>query len=320
MNPVAVAAFGGAATGTGVLVLVRQLRPARIPLTTALGRLERTPQRTTIAQGAESPSVDGLVDRWQQFGRWLADRPLGRPLPTVDLAVLDLDPGVFCLRKIAMALFGLLLPGLTAAALAVTGVDTSLALPAGLGLLLGVAFFFAPDLVVHGQAVEARQAFSAAVGAYLDLVALERAADGGPAEALTRAATVGDSWAFARIRQALDRARLAGTPAWQALAALADTVGVDDLRDLADILTAAGDDGAAVYDALTAKAASLRTRQLSAAKAAANTASEKLTPASPASSACNPPTLPAKGLLYAHPALARRPHRTPRRPAHHPTA
>jgi pilus assembly protein TadC len=277
VNPVAVAAFGGAATGAGVLVLVRQLRPARIPLTTALDRLERTPKRTAIAHAVDSPSVDGLVDRWQQFGRWLADRPLGRPIPTADLAVLDLDPGAFCLRKIGMAIFGLLLPGLTAAALVVTGVDVAPVLPAGLGLALAVAFLFAPDLVVHGQAAEAREAFSAAVGAYLDLVALERAADGAPAEALTRAAAVADSWPFRRIRQALDRARLAGTPPWQALAALASEVGVDDLRDLADILTVAGDDGAAVYDALTAKAASLRTRQLSAAKAAANTASEKLT-------------------------------------------
>ena len=277
MNPVAVAAFGGAATGTGVLVLVRQLRPARIPLTAALDRLERTPQRNLVSQHVDTSGKDGFADRWQQLGRWLAGRPLGRPIPTADLAVLDLDPGGFCLRKVGMALFGLLLPGLTAALVTTSGIAVAPVLPAGLGLVLAVGFFFAPDLVLHGQAAEARETFSAAVGAYLDLVALERAADGAPAEALTRAAAVADSWPFRRIRQALDRARLAGAPPWQALASLAAEVGVDDLRDLADILTVAGDDGAAVYDALTAKAASLRTRQLSAAKAAANTASEKLT-------------------------------------------
>ena len=59
------------------------------------------PQRTTIAQGIETPSVDGLVDRWQQFGRWLAARPLGRPIPTADLAVLDLDPARFASAKSA---------------------------------------------------------------------------------------------------------------------------------------------------------------------------------------------------------------------------
>ncbi len=75
----------------------------------------------------------------------------------------------------------------------------------------------------------------------------------------------------------MEQARLAGTPPWETLAAVAGEIGVDDLADLADILAAAGDDGAAVYDALTAKAASLRSRQLAAAKAAANTASEKLT-------------------------------------------
>ena len=101
MNPVAVAAFGGATAGAGVLLLLRQLRPARIPLTTALDRLERPFQRTVIAAGVEAPHVDGFADRWGQLGRWLAVRPLGRPIPTADLAVLDMDPGVFCLRKSA---------------------------------------------------------------------------------------------------------------------------------------------------------------------------------------------------------------------------
>ena len=281
MTPVALAAAGGAVAGGGILLLVRQFRPARIPLATALHRLGQPDSRSVAATRAADGRPEGVAGRWQQLGRWLAGRsmgrPPGRPIPIADLAVLDVDPAAFCLRKVAMAVFGLLLPGLTAAAVSVTGVAVTPMLPAGLGLALGVVFYFAPDLVVHGQAAEARQAFSAAVGAYLDLVALERAADGAPAEALTRAAGVADSWPFRRIRQTLEQARLGGTPPWQALATLAETVGVDDLRDLADILTVAGDDGAAVYDALTAKAASLRGRQLAAAKAAANTASEKLT-------------------------------------------
>ena len=123
--------------------------------------------------------------------------------------------------------FGLLLPGLTAAALVVAGSDVAPVLPAGLGLALGVGSSCSGSGRVR-RAAEAREAFSAAVGAYLDLVALERAADGAPAEALARAAAVADSWPFRRIRQALDRARLAGTPPWQALATLAAEVGVDD--------------------------------------------------------------------------------------------
>jgi pilus assembly protein TadC len=137
--------------------------------------------------------------------------------------------------------------------------------------------FFAPDLVVRSQAQEARARFRRAVGSYLDLVALERGADGGPAEALTRAAEVAHGREFRRIGDALVAARLRGATPWQALSELAAEVGVEELADLADVIALAGDDGAAVADTLTAKATALRTRQLAESAAAANTASEKLT-------------------------------------------
>jgi len=54
-------------------------------------------------------------------------------------------------------------------------------------------------------------------------------------------------------------------------------MGVEELRDLADIIALAGDDGAAVYDTLVAKAAGLRARALADAEAAANAASERMT-------------------------------------------
>lgn len=274
MTPVAMAAVGGAAAGGGVLLLTRAIRPARVPLTTALERLQQPASPRPIRP---NESVASVASRARRFGGWLALHPVGLPVPTADLAILEMPVEDFWLRKAVMAVFGLLLPGLTAAAVTAAGIHLSFVVPAELGLLFAAGFFFAPDLVVRSQANEARETFSAAVGAYLDLVALERAADGAPAEALTRAATVADSWPFRRLRQALEQARLAGTPPWETLAAVAGEIGVDDLADLADILAAAGDDGAAVYDALTAKAASLRSRQLAAAKAAANTASEKLT-------------------------------------------
>jgi len=149
--------------------------------------------------------------------------------------------------------------------------------PAAAGVAGGLLGFVSPDLAVRARARGAREAFRHAVGAYLDLVALERAADGGPAEALHRAAAVGQAWTFVRIQEALDRARLSGEPPWAALAALAAEMGVDDLRDLADIIALAGDDGAAVYDTLVAKAAGLRARALADAEAEANAASERMT-------------------------------------------
>ena len=124
----------------------------------------------------------------------------------------------FVVSKLVMALYGLLLPGVLGTVLLLLGVGLPVVLPAGVCLLTAAAFFFAPDLVVRSQAAERRAAFKRSVGAYLDLVALERGADGGPADALTRAAAVGDGWAFRLLSDALVTARISGEPPWTALA------------------------------------------------------------------------------------------------------
>ena len=53
-------------------------------------------------------------------------------------------------------------------------------------------------------------------------------------------------------------------------------MGVAELGDLADIMRLSGEDGAAVYTTLRARAASLRSQLLSADAAAANAASEHM--------------------------------------------
>jgi pilus assembly protein TadC len=197
-----------------------------------------------------------------------------------------------------MGLYGLLLPGVLVSVLFLLGVRLPVTLPLGACLLAGLALFFAPDLVIRAQASERRQEFRRAVGAYLNLVALERGADGGPADALTRAAAVGDGWAFQSLSDALVTARVSGEAPWIALASLAARVGVGDLSDLADVVAVAGDDGAAIATTLAAKAEALRAEQLADSRAAANAASEKL-------------TLPSVALAFAflllicYPALAR---------------
>ena len=220
-------------------------------------------------------------------------------LPDADLALLRRGPGrVPAAQGHHSALVAFLAPAAALSALALVGLRLPVVVPLGVALGAGLVGFLAPDLAVRSRARTAREEFRRAAGAYLDLVALERAADGGPAEALHRAAEVAHGWAFVRIRDALDHARLAGRPPWEALADLAAEVGVPDLADLADIVALAGDDGAAVYDTLLAKAAALRNRTRADAQAAANAASERM-------------TLPAVLLgvafliLVAYPALAR---------------
>ena len=285
MSPYLPELIGGAVAGAGLAVAVAALVPAPPDLRASIARLHG-PSRPSLETG--TGTVRRLVSR-------LAER---LPTPIADLQVLDRSPERFVWSKVVMGLYGLMLPGVLGGGLVLLGLRVPVALPLGASLLAGLALFFAPDLVIRAQASERRQEFRRAVGAYLNLVALERGADGGPADALTRAAAIGDGWAFRSVSDALVTARVSGEAPWTALAGLATRVGVSDLSDLADVVAVAGDDGAAIATTLAAKADALRASQLADSRAAANAASEKL-------------TLPSVALAFAflllicYPALAR---------------
>ena len=126
------------------------------------------------------------------------------------------------------------------------------------------------------RAAVARIQMRRTVCVYLELVALERAADAGAVESLERAAAIGDGPGFGHIRDALLRARLEGRTPWQQLSELAVELGVPELGDVADIMRLSGEDGAAVLPTLRARAASLRTWLLQSEVTAANEASERM--------------------------------------------
>ena len=71
------------------------------------------------------------------------------------------------------------------------------------------------------------------------------------------------------------RAELAGQPPWTALRELGTRLGVEQLRNMAEIVATAAD-GAAVFDTLLAEARSLHHAELSTQQAQANAASERL--------------------------------------------
>ena len=173
-------------------------------------------------------------------------------------------------------MLGLAFPPVLAAAMALLGLPLPWTAPSVLGLGLGVAMFFVPDLDLRRRAGEVRADLRYVLCVYLELVALERAADAGAAEALERAAAVGDSRFFVLVRDELVRAQLAGEPAWHAFERLAERVELVELRDVADIMRLTGEDGAAVYSTLRARAASLRSALLNEQAARANAASEQM--------------------------------------------
>jgi len=85
----------------------------------------------------------------------------------------------------------------------------SLTVPLWASLILMVGGFVLPDLGIRSDAARRRRDFRHALGSFLDLVVVALAGGGGVETALNDAASIGNSWAFALIRRALDGARLA---------------------------------------------------------------------------------------------------------------
>ncbi|MER5450569.1 type II secretion system F family protein [Streptomyces sp. NPDC002766] len=269
MNLIPVVVTGGT-VGAGVALLIRELLQPQPALGPALKR--SGPATWTMPEPQ--------LDREEVWGRWLLarlERLPGVKIPTTNLALLGQGPGQFMLKKTALAALGLLCPVIAIIPWIIAGVGLPFYLPAGVGLLAAALLFLTPDLAVRDQAKRAREEFAHALSAYLDLVALKRAADAGPAEALEKAAAVGDGWPFLYLQGALRRARLEKIPPYQALTQLADEYDLPVLTDIADIMRGSATDGAAVYKALRARTAALNTELLADQAAEANTASEKMT-------------------------------------------
>jgi Flp pilus assembly protein TadB len=137
--------------------------------------------------------------------------------------------------------------------------------------------FFIPNYNALDEAKEARLEFARALGAYIDLVALERNNGIGVRQAMEAAAAVGDSWVFTRLSEELTRSRWSGLPPWDALHTLATELGLPDLVDFADIMRLGGEEGAGVYATLRARSAAMRTAMLNDEIAQANAVGERMT-------------------------------------------
>ncbi|MFJ2875542.1 MULTISPECIES: type II secretion system F family protein [unclassified Streptomyces] len=269
MNLFPVIATGGT-VGAGTALLVRELMRPQPALAPALAR--STPAALTMPEPE--------LDREERWGRWLLARLVRVPgvrIPARNLALIGQGPGQFMLKKTAFAALGLLCPVIATIPWILAGVSLPFYLPAAVGLVVALLLFVTPDLAVRDQAKRAREEFAHALSAYLDLVALKRAADAGPAEALEKAAEVGRGWPFLYLQGALRRARLEKIPPYQALTELAAEYDLPVLDDVADIMRGSATDGAAVYKALRARTAALNAELLADQAAEANAASEKMT-------------------------------------------
>ncbi|MGW7006561.1 type II secretion system F family protein [Streptomyces sp. NPDC054933] len=264
----------GAGAGIAVGLAVRELVPARPDLTDALRRLD--PARTA-APISEPTAQTGAAAVPERVGARLLSS-LGDlvRLPQRDLELLRITPAQHLGIKALWALGAFLFPQVLLALMAFAGVSLPFVLPGIASVVLAVLFWLHPTADVKSKAKAARREFRYAVASYLERVELARAARSGASQALSRAAAVGDSWTFIRLRTALEQAQLAGVSAWDALKQLADELGIPELARPAETLALAGEDGASVRATLQAQARQLRAALLADAKAEANTASEAM--------------------------------------------
>jgi Flp pilus assembly protein TadB len=264
----------GAGLGGSLWLLRIALAPPRVDLAVAVGRWETSRTRTSLYRPDEATT-------WrQQLGRRLSAELAARGVEMrklrADLELVDKSLEQHLVTKLLTGLVGLLLPTIAVAALAAAGVGIPWTIPAGLGLALGVAFFFLPDMSVRREAADRRDELHRALGSYLDLVAMSMAGGRGVPEALPTAARIGRGWAFDLLADTISHARYAGITPWEALGDLGERTGMQELRDLGGALTLVADDGAKVRDSLTARASTMRRRQLAEAEGDAQQADQSM--------------------------------------------
>ena len=250
----------GAVAGLGLFLLIFALVPRRASLARQVAAFDAEHRSTRRAR----------EERERQFGRWLgrllaafcAEQGWEFPSLRANLSIIGKSFENYLATKVLLGLFGFLLAPLLLLLLTLAGFHVPFVIPLWLGLALGGAFFFLPDLEVRQQAEARRRDFRHAIGAFLDLVSMNLSGGRGVPEALLTASEIGSGWALWRLRDALANARITGQTPWQALGALGAEVRVEELRDLAAALSLVADDGAKVRESLTARAASLRRREL----------------------------------------------------------
>ncbi|WP_185996637.1 type II secretion system F family protein [Nocardioides campestrisoli] len=273
MTGLQLAVLSGGLLGLGLVLVVARLLPAEPDLADALDRVS-SPRRGAAARAATART------RQERLGLWgLRTLPPGLWVrtPTRELALLRISVGQFYGEKLTFAGLGLFIPPGLTVLFNTLGLGIPLQIPALASLGLASLMFFIPNYNALDDARKARVEFARALGAYIDLVALERHNGIGVRQAMEAAAEVGDSWVFTRLSEELTRSRWSGLPPWEALHTLAEELGLPELDDFADIMRLSGEEGASVYATLRARSAAMRTARLNDEIAEANAVGERMT-------------------------------------------
>ena len=273
--------LGGALSGAGVLMLVLILAPPAIQPAAALAELDSQRDERRLRQEARrlNPRERALPDWLDALGYRAAAllRRTGIDLGGLssDLSVLGRSLERHLVTSLLLGLLGFGAPLLITALGALAGRPTG-SLPLLACLVLGAAMAALPTARLRSRAAQARRDFRHVVGSFLDLVSMSLSAGRGVPEALDAASALSDDPAMARIRDALAAARLRGETPWAAMGRLGETLRIDELRDLSAALALVAEDGAKIRESLSARATSMRRRELADAEGRAGENSESM--------------------------------------------
>lgn len=254
--------FAGAVAGLGVVLFIRGLVGASTPLTAVVAELHRP--RVAVVRAR----------RWDTVARRLAGRPTTSL--TVDLAACERDEARWVRDRLVWVGLGAS-PTLVVGTYAAAG-NSRFASPLTAAVVLvggatGGWLYARVDLA--SDAEKARQKFRHALAAYLELVTILMSGGAGVETSMFDAAAVGRGPAFRQLRAALTSAQARREPPWRALGQLGSRLGVNELEELEASMTLAGG-GAQVRDSLTAKAASIRMKDLGRVESEAEARSETM--------------------------------------------
>ncbi len=263
-----------------MLLLISLLVPAR-----------RSPAAVLAALDAGRRRADrqhSLVQDRRHQAESMSLRRLGSPLRTsleargiqlprlrADLGLVGRSLETHLAISVIAAVGGFLGVVVLGSILAVVGGGLS-GLPVLVAVVVAVVAAIVPTLLVRSAAEERRRDFRHVVGSFLDLVSMNLSGGRGIPEALDSASSISRGWAMVRLRDTLDNARLQGITPWAALGELGSELDIDELRDLSAALALVAEDGAKVRESLAARAASMRTRELSDLEARAQERSQSM--------------------------------------------
>ncbi|MFJ6553877.1 type II secretion system F family protein [Streptomyces luteogriseus] len=271
----------GAVIGLGIYALVRALMPSKRSAISQVARIDAMRARGSAYESARAEREKGRLGALRaevglRVSEFYLQQGWEQRSLRADLAVLDRSWEKFLATKVLLGVAGLFFGPFIFAIVYTLGFGRNPIIPVWLALLFGVIFFFLPDLEVRRDAAEKRRDLRRVIGAYLDLVSMSLAGGRGLPEALMAAAEISDGWANQRIRNALSDARITGVSQWQALGALGEEIGVEELKDLSASLALVADDGAKVRESLASRAETMRHRELAEIEGSAGEKSQSM--------------------------------------------